>query len=112
MNDPRIIEVVQEGATYQVPTYKVGPNGIEDGAGAEIKFCKGNKEDEAVFRQEGFFVETLIEVCRTNIAALNVGELATRESSMAVTKLDEALMWLQKRSDDRKRRGVQGTYKK
>lgn len=112
MQDPRIIEVVQEGATYKVPTYKVGPSGIEDGAGAGIKFCKGNKEDDTIFRQEGLFVETLLEVCRTNIAALNVGDLATRESSEAVTKIDEALMWLQKRSDDRKRRGMQGTYKK
>lgn len=31
---------------------------------------------------------------------------------MAITKLDEALMWLNKRAEDRALRGVQGTYQK
>lgn len=32
-----------------------------------------------------------------------------RENSIAVTKLDEALMWLKKRKEDRTARGVEGT---
>lgn len=31
---------------------------------------------------------------------------------MVITKLDEALMWIAKRVEDRKLRGVQGTYQK
>jgi len=38
--------------------------------------------------------------------------MASRETSMAITKLDEALMWIDKRAQDRALRGVQGTYKK
>lgn len=111
MKDPREIFPVYEGR-YLLPTYVVTNEGIEDGGGEEIFFCKGNREDESVHRHEGFFSETLIETVKQFLQENNVGELATRETSMAITKLDEALMWLQKRSDDRKRRGVQGTYQK
>ncbi len=43
MKNPKQIEAVIEGATYKVPTFKVTNEGIEDGAGIEIVFCKGNK---------------------------------------------------------------------
>jgi len=37
---------------------------------------------------------------RKQIAELrDVGEMSTRETSTAITKLDEALMWINKRSE-------------
>ncbi len=112
MNNPRVIETVLQGATYNLPTFKVTNEGIEDGEGTQIVFCKGNKEDESVLRQEGVFSETLIQTAKQYLESVNVGEMATRETSTAITKLDEALMWLAKRSEDRKLRGVQATYRK
>jgi len=112
MKNPKLIETVIEGATYKVPTFKVTNEGIEDGAGIEIVFCKGNKEDEAVLRQEGMFTETLIQTAKQYLESVNVGPMATRETSMVITKLDEALMWINKRAEDRKLRGVQTTYQK
>lgn len=112
MKNPRQIETVIEGATYKVPTFKVTNEGIEDGAGTEIVFCKGNKEDENVLRQEEVFTETLIQTAKQYLESVNVGNMATRETSMVITKLDEALMWIQKRAEDRKLRGVQATYQK
>ncbi len=112
MNNPRVIEVLVEGATYKVPTYKVTNDGIEDGGSIEIVFCKGNKEDETTLRQEGVFTETLIQTAKQYLESVNVGQMATRETSMVITKLDEALMWIAKRAEDRKLRGVQGTYQK
>ena len=112
MNNPRVIETVVEGATYKVPTYKVTNAGIEDGSGIEIVFCKGNKEDESAFRQEGVFTETLIQTAKQYLESVNVGQMATRETSMVITKLDEALMWIAKRAEDRKLRCVQGSYQK
>ena len=91
---------------------EVTNEGIEDGAGIEIVFCKGNKEDETVLRQEGVFTETLIQTAKQYLESVNVGEMATRETSMVITKLDEALMWIAKRAEDRKLRGVQATYQK
>jgi len=112
MKNPKIIESIVEGATYSVPTYKVTNDGIEDGEALTIKFCKGNKDDDRSFRQEGLFTETLIQVAKQYLESVNVGDLTSRETSMTITKLDEALMWINKRAEDRKLRGVQSTYKK
>lgn len=111
MKNPKILETVIDAATYNVPTYKITDNGIEDGAGIQIIFCKGNKEDSSMLRQEGVFSETLIQVVKQYLESVNKDKMATRETSMAITKLDEALMWMDKRSNDRKLREVQGTYK-
>ncbi len=112
MTNPKLIETKVAKSTYLVPTYVVTNEGLADAATAKIEFCKGNKADESVPRQEGFFTETLIAVSKKYLEENNVGDLASRETSMAITKLDEALMWLQKRADDRALRGVQGTYQK
>jgi hypothetical protein len=108
---PQAINAIVEGATYEIPTYKVTNEGMVDGEGTTITFCKGNKEDEQVLRQEGVFTETLLKVCKSYLESVNVGAMASRETSMCITKLDEALMWLNKRAEDRKQREVQGTYK-
>lgn len=112
MKNPKVIEVVQEGAIFKIPTYRVTNDGMVDGEGTHITFCKGNREDESVFRQEGVFTETLIQAAKQYLETVNKGEMATRETSMAITKLDEALMWINKRAEDRQNRGVQGTYQK
>lgn len=112
MKNPKQLNTLMEGASYFIPTYKITNNGVEDGNGTTIVFCKGNKEDETILRHEGVFTETLIQVAKQYLEAVNKGELATRETSMVITKLDEALMWISKRAEDRKLRGVQNTYQK
>src|SRR5687768_401324 len=101
MKNPKQILTIQEKATYAVPTYTVTNEGLKDHDEALIHFCKGNKEDDTIFRQSGFFTETIIAVAKRYLEENNVGELATRETSTAITKLDEALMWLNKRAEDR-----------
>jgi hypothetical protein len=36
------------------------------------------------------------------------GQFACRDNAVALTKLEEAMMWLQKRTRDRMSRGVEG----
>ena len=112
MKHPRILETVRPTAILKVPTYKVTDEGLVDGEGIEIKFCKGDKSNPEVFRQEGFFTETLLQASKEYLESVNVADMRTRETSAAITKLDEALMWIGKRAEDRKLRGVQGTYQK
>lgn len=112
MKNPKALETVKEGATYKIPTYKVVDGQMTDGDGTEIKFCKGDKSNPEIFRQEGVFTETLIQVAKQYLEAVNKGEMATRETSMVITKLDEALLWIDKRRQDRELRGVLETYKK
>lgn len=112
MKNPKVIETIVEKVTYQLPTYIVTNEGIVDGHGQQLYFCVGNKEDENITRYEGVFVESLIQLCVERLTSVNKGDLATRETALAITKLEEALLWLGKRAEDRKIRDVQGTYKK
>ena len=40
------------------------------------------------------------------------GQYATRENAVALTKCEEALMWMRQRADNRAKRGVLGTNQK
>lgn len=111
MKNPKLLNQV-DAWTYEVPTYIVTDEGMQDGAAGEIRLCRGDRADATKPRQQGMFTETLLETCRQYLTAVNVGELASRETAMAITKIDEALMWIGKRAEDRKLREVQGTYQK
>lgn len=58
----------------------------------------------------GCQVDTLIHAARVIIDGLNK-KYPCRENSLAVTKLDEALHWLEARKRDRENRAVEGTSK-
>ncbi len=57
----------------------------------------------------GCQVDTIIETASLILRGLNKN-LPCRETSMAVTKLEEALHWLEHRRKDRELRNVEGTY--
>ncbi len=54
----------------------------------------------------------LLEIVRDRLVAFNKGEFATRENAVAITKIEEALLWMNKRVEDRAERGVLGTTNK
>lgn len=56
----------------------------------------------------GCQVDTMIAAARMIIEGLNKTH-PCRENSLAITKLDEALHWLEARTKSRERRGVEGT---
>jgi len=58
----------------------------------------------------GCQVDTLIEAARIIITRLNE-KSPCRENSIAITKLQEASMWLAERKRDRESRGVEGCNK-
>lgn len=112
MKNPRIIQTIKEASTYLIPTYRVGDDGLHDCSELKIKLCKGNKEDITAFRQDGIFTESLLQVCLEYLQSVNVGSLASRDTSIAITHIEDALLRLGKRAEDRKLREVQGTYNK
>ena len=60
----------------------------------------------------GCQIDDVIKWCRDKIIEFNTkgeGTYSCRENSVAITKLDEALMWLQRRTETRAARGVEGT---
>lgn len=58
----------------------------------------------------GAFVETVIAAAKQRIEYYQGSGFACRENAIAITKLDEALMWLNKRTQDREARQVEGTH--
>jgi hypothetical protein len=76
---------------------------------AEIKFQKGPTKENNL---NGIFHEDLIIILIDRLTSLNDSEYRCKENSCAITKLEEAQMWLRKRTEDRRNRGVLGTSQK
>ena len=55
--------------------------------------------------------EDLILMVLTRLQSFQESEYSCRENACAITKLEEALLWLRKRTQDREVRGVEGTHK-
>ncbi len=122
MSDKAVFEKM-EPYRYSVPNYTVvqgkgielvGTNEPVENWCTTINMLRGSKiEGENVLPKiDGLLVEQLIAVCIDHLKAVNVGELASKETSVAITKLEEAGLWLMKRENDRKKANVLGTYKK
>ncbi len=110
---PQKIETLKEGASYTIPQFEVTDGEMrEHEQRFTLDFCKGSISDPNIARQPGFFTETLIAVAKKYLEDVNTGPLASRDTAVAITKLDEALLWIGKRAAERKARGVQGTYAK
>ena len=56
--------------------------------------------------------EALLAIVEDRLLGFQSGEYACRENAVALTKIQEAMMWLQKRTRDRVSRGVEGTSEK
>lgn len=56
----------------------------------------------------GCQVDTVIEAAKLILEGLNK-KFPCRENALAITKLDEAIHWLEHRTKDRQERGVEGT---
>ena len=111
MINPKLI-VKLDNWTYQVPTYKITDEGIQDGKGIKIRLCRGNKADATAPRQEGMFTESLITLITQYLESVNQGELKNLHTEVALKHLHQALAALDARAEERKNRGVQATYQK
>ena len=58
----------------------------------------------------GCQIDDVIKFARDFISRLNM-EFPCRENSLVITKLEEAEMWLNRRKQDREKRGVEGLNK-
>ena len=113
MIDTRKFGIEKLGSSYELPMYKVEPEKglIETKDTWLINFVKGNI-DGPEFKQDGIITENLLSMLIKHLDSLNVGDLRNRHTSVAITKLEEALFWIEERKRDRVKRNVLGTYKK
>ena len=73
-----------------------------------IHFQEGPIKEAGV---NGVMNEDLIAMVICRLEHFNQSEFRCRENSMAITKLEEALLWLRKRTMGRENRGVEGSHK-
>ncbi len=74
-----------------------------------ILFQNGPIPDKGM---NGVTQEALIAIVIDRLKGFQKGNFACRENAIALTKLQEALFWLKSRTEDRLRRGVDGTLTK
>ena len=84
--------------------YKVGPHAAE-GEFAKVSFQNGPIGESGV---NGCQNEDLIAIAIDRLQYFQKGNFSCRENAIAITKLEEALLWLNKRTNDRIVRGVEG----
>lgn len=85
--------------------------GTTTGTGIEIHWQNGPLVVDGQRREPtGAFVEGVIQAAIGRLEYYNQTKFRCRENSLAITKLEEALHWLQHRTADREQRGVEGTH--
>lgn len=77
---------------------------------AEIKLqCGARKDPDS---QHGVIDSDLVEIVRDRLKAFQAGPFASDYNAKALEHLEEALMWMNRRVEDRIERNVLGTYNK
>ena len=90
--------------------YYISPVGDTADPIACIQFQKGPRKDDN--SRQGVIDSDLLEIVRDRIKSFQAGEFATRENAIALTHIEEALMWMNRRVEDRIERNVLGTMNK
>lgn len=99
------MQVLVPGHTYELANF-------EDQDTAQVigfihKEPLADKPGELVTISDGTTNEEVLEMLIDRMKYLQ-SKFACRENAITITKLEEALMWLEKRTADRKKRQVEG----
>lgn len=116
LNDIYVKDVAGPGnGRHEYSIVKAGTD-IEDSHGTlknfllDIQYQCGPRNEEG--STHGILDQDLLEIVRHRLQCFQAGPYATRENALALTHIEEALMWMSKRADDRAERGVLGTMEK
>lgn len=73
----------------------------------DIKFQEGTIQDNGV---NGAQIEDVIDALVDRLQGFQKGGHPCRENALAITKLEEARLWLNERTRKRKEQGVEGKF--
>lgn len=95
-------------------TYRITPNGCDEAGDGypsqDIFFQNGpRKSPDSI---HGVLDTDILEIVRDRLKSFQAGEFSCRENACALTHIEEALMWMNRRVEDRAERGVLGTNNK
>jgi hypothetical protein len=113
LNDAlKIVAIDESGCGGANHEYQVSLGNVSEGGVAQvwnINFQNGPIL-EAGFN--GLSNESLLAIVIDRMRGFQSGQFAGRDNAVALTKLEEGMMWLQKRTLGRMARGVEGTHQK
>ena len=108
VNDRLVIRVTDEpgagGANHEYQIAWVENDGHADALA--IAFQDGPIADNGV---NGVTQEALLAIVMDRLRSFQAGPYKCKENACALTHIEEAMMWLQQRTIQRMRRGVEGT---
>lgn len=111
LNEVLVIKVLDEpGQGNACHCYRVEPT-VGNATGVLIEFQNGPLQETGNV-PNGLSNEVLLAIVEDRLLGFQSGQYACRENAVALTKLQESMMWLQKRTRDRIARGVEGTNQK
>lgn len=103
---------VGPGGAYH--DYDIYPAKAEDMTDPEplvcVQFQRGPRKDSNA--RHGVLDTDLLEIVRDRLRCFQAGEFSTRDNACALTHIEEALMWMNRRVEDRIERDVLGTMQK
>lgn len=89
-------------------SYAIGrADGVQSLALGHIHFQEGPIKEAGV---NGCHNEDLLVIVLDRLQGFQNSEFKCRENAIAITKIEEALLWLNKRTRDLEVRGVEGTH--
>lgn len=100
-----MIKVLVQGHKYVAANFEDGDSGQTIQFIQKEPLSEGSTDLKTV--SDGTTNEALLEVLIDRMQYLQ-GKFPCRENALVITKLEESLMWLNKRTEDRKKRNVEG----
>lgn len=104
--DVTVLDAPGHGGASHV--YDISPKDTAGCSMCRIEFQNGPIGEHGV---NGVTQEALLAVVIDRLRCFQSGPFSSRENALALTKCEEALHWLQQRTLDRMRRGVEGFTK-
>lgn len=110
LNTVFVVDEKGNGGAYHEYSINANPQETDARTMGIIKFQNGarNLEDSV----HGVLDTDLLEIVRHRLQCFQQGDFATRENAIALTHIEEALLWMNKRVEDRIERNVLGTNNK
>lgn len=113
------MKIITEGHLYELDMFESTPESnqriqfIEKVPVKEIKYLEGTALDPTalITLNNGTTNEEVLTMLIDRMQYLQE-KFPCRENALVITKLEESLMWLNKRTEDRKKRGVEGKHQK
>lgn len=112
LNEIFVLDEKGNGGAHHI--YHIESNSVDGNGNCDVyeKIRFQNGARKLSNSSHGVLDVDLLEIVRHRLMCFQAGEFATRENAVALTHIEEALMWLNRRVEDRIERNVLGTNNK